>query len=121
MEGGGAPAYDDAVRSWIARLLPRLADCEGVRIEDKVYSLSIHYRAARHKRSALRSIDAAIRHLPGTHRIQGRQVVNLVPRGAPSWFQLNTRDYDAAVDFLRDVFHWETQAVSDAPEFATRC
>jgi hypothetical protein len=37
--------------------------------------------------------------------------------GAPSWFQLNTRNYDADLAFLRDVFHWETQVVSDAPEF----
>ncbi|MBV8950587.1 MAG: VOC family protein, partial [Actinobacteria bacterium] len=37
--------------------------------------------------------------------------------GTPSWFQLNTREYDAAVAFLRDVFRWDTQSVSDAPEF----
>jgi len=76
--------YAAAVRRWVASLLPRLADCEGVRIEDKVYSISIHYRAARHKRAALHAIDRAIRELPGSHRIQGRQVVNLVPRGAPT-------------------------------------
>jgi trehalose 6-phosphate phosphatase len=76
--------YAAAVRTWVARLLPRLANCEGVRVEDKIYSLSIHYRSARHKRSALETIDRAIRGLRGSHRIQGRQVVNLVPRGAPT-------------------------------------
>lgn len=26
--------------------------------------------------------------------------------GAPSWFELHTRDYDAVLDFYRDVFGW---------------
>jgi predicted enzyme related to lactoylglutathione lyase len=37
--------------------------------------------------------------------------------GAPSWFELYTRDYDAAVDFYRDVFRWETHVISDTLEF----
>jgi predicted enzyme related to lactoylglutathione lyase len=37
--------------------------------------------------------------------------------GTPSWFELHTRDYQAAVGFYRDVFRWDTQAVSDTPEF----
>ena len=37
--------------------------------------------------------------------------------GAPSWFELHTRDYDAAVDFYRTVFRWETSVVGDVPEF----
>jgi uncharacterized protein len=37
--------------------------------------------------------------------------------GAPTWFELHTRDYDAAVDFYRKVFRWDTHAVSDTPEF----
>ena len=37
--------------------------------------------------------------------------------GAPSWFELHTRDYDASVRFYRDVFGWDTHAVSDTPEF----
>jgi uncharacterized protein len=35
----------------------------------------------------------------------------------PSWFELFTRDYEAGVAFYRDVFHWDTHAVSDTPEF----
>ncbi|HEX8769499.1 MAG TPA: VOC family protein [Acidimicrobiales bacterium] len=50
---------------------------------------------------------------PGTH--PGFGVVT--ETGAPSWFELHTRDYDTAVGFYRDVFHWETNAVSDTPEF----
>jgi uncharacterized protein len=37
--------------------------------------------------------------------------------GAPSWFELQTRDHAAAVDFYRSVFHWDTSAVSDSDEF----
>ena len=37
--------------------------------------------------------------------------------GAPSWFELLTRDYAAAVEFYRSVFHWETDAVADSDEF----
>jgi predicted enzyme related to lactoylglutathione lyase len=37
--------------------------------------------------------------------------------GTPGWFELHTRDYDATVAFYRDVFGWDTHAVSDTPEF----
>jgi len=37
--------------------------------------------------------------------------------GAPSWFELFTRDFDASVQFYRDVFGWDAHIVSDEPEF----
>jgi len=37
--------------------------------------------------------------------------------GTPAWFELHTRDYDASVQFYRDVFGWKTHAASDVPEF----
>jgi hypothetical protein len=37
--------------------------------------------------------------------------------GAPSWFELHTRDYAGALEFYRTVFHWETNAVGDSDEF----
>ncbi len=36
--------------------------------------------------------------------------------GAPSWFELATRDYDGAVEFYRNVFRWDTYVASDTPE-----
>ncbi len=36
--------------------------------------------------------------------------------GTPSWFELWTRDYDTTVAYYRDVFRWETRAMSDASE-----
>jgi predicted enzyme related to lactoylglutathione lyase len=35
----------------------------------------------------------------------------------PAWFELHTRDYDASLDFYRQVFGWETQTMGDSPEF----
>jgi predicted enzyme related to lactoylglutathione lyase len=37
--------------------------------------------------------------------------------GTPSWFELLTLDYDGAVAYYREVFHWTTNTVSDGPEF----
>jgi uncharacterized protein len=50
---------------------------------------------------------------PGT--FPGFTVLN--EHGAPSWFELFTRDHAAAVAFYRSVFHWETDAVGDSDEF----
>lgn len=40
--------------------------------------------------------------------------------GAPSWFELITRDYPAATAFYRDVFGWDTQVLSDTDAFRYR-
>ncbi|WP_026555873.1 VOC family protein [Arthrobacter sp. 35W] len=37
--------------------------------------------------------------------------------GTPAWHELHTRDYDAAIAFYKDVFGWDYEVVSDAPEF----
>ena len=37
--------------------------------------------------------------------------------GSPSWFELFTRDYAAALDFYRTVFHWGLEAVGDSDQF----
>jgi predicted enzyme related to lactoylglutathione lyase len=50
---------------------------------------------------------------PGLHK--GFGIFN--EPGTPSWFELLTRDYDAAVQFYRDVFKWDARVMSDTPEF----
>jgi predicted enzyme related to lactoylglutathione lyase len=50
---------------------------------------------------------------PGT--FPGFTVLN--EAGAPSWFELHTRDHAVAVAFYRSVFRWETDDVSDTDEF----
>jgi len=50
---------------------------------------------------------------PGLHKGFGI----LGEAGAPSWFELHTREYRAAVAFYRKVFRWDTEVVSDTDEF----
>jgi predicted enzyme related to lactoylglutathione lyase len=37
--------------------------------------------------------------------------------GAPGWFELHTRAYDASVAFYRDVLGWDAYTAADEPEF----
>jgi predicted enzyme related to lactoylglutathione lyase len=37
--------------------------------------------------------------------------------GAPSWFELHTRDYEASVAFFQNVLSWDTHVQGDTPEF----
>jgi len=37
--------------------------------------------------------------------------------GAPAWHELHAKDYAAAVKFYQDVFGWDTDVMSDTPEF----
>jgi uncharacterized protein len=50
---------------------------------------------------------------PGLH--QGFGILG--EPGTPAWFELHTRDYDAAVAFYRNVFRWDTRVAGDSPEF----
>lgn len=36
--------------------------------------------------------------------------------GAAAWFELHTREYDASVDFYRDVFQWDARTMNDTDE-----
>ena len=37
--------------------------------------------------------------------------------GAPGWFELHAANYPATVEFYRSVFGWDTETLSDTPEF----
>lgn len=37
--------------------------------------------------------------------------------GTPAWHELHTKDYGAAVKFYEDVFGWNTDVMSDTPDF----
>ena len=37
--------------------------------------------------------------------------------GAPAWHELHAKDYAGAVKFYQDVFGWDTDVMSDTPEF----
>jgi predicted enzyme related to lactoylglutathione lyase len=50
---------------------------------------------------------------PGT--FPGFIVLN--EHGAPSWFELHTRDFATAIDFYESVFQWRMEPVGDTDEF----
>jgi predicted enzyme related to lactoylglutathione lyase len=50
---------------------------------------------------------------PGEHKGFGL----VAEPDAPSWFELHTRDYQASVDFYREVFAWDTATVGDTDDF----
>jgi trehalose 6-phosphate phosphatase len=80
---GQQPGFATQVQTWVQHLERRLRGCQGVQVEDKRYSLAVHYRRARHPRQALAAILRAVRQLRGYRLIGGDRTVNLVPRGAP--------------------------------------
>ncbi|MHB8483478.1 MAG: trehalose-phosphatase [Nitrospiria bacterium] len=56
----------------------------GVTLEDKVYSLTFHYRHSRNKKKTLSTLLEVIRKLvPSPRIVPGKLVLNLIPPGAP--------------------------------------
>ncbi|HET7754766.1 MAG TPA: trehalose-phosphatase [Anaeromyxobacteraceae bacterium] len=72
------------VRTWADELQRTLAGAEGVEIEDKRFSIALHYRRARSWQDAERVILAATASLQGATAFGGHAVVNVVPAGAPT-------------------------------------
>jgi trehalose 6-phosphate phosphatase len=72
-----------AVRRWRRALARQLASFSGVTVEDKGYSLAVHYRRSREKSKARVAILQAVAGLRGVRLIRGKQVVDLVPIEAP--------------------------------------
>jgi trehalose 6-phosphate phosphatase len=84
LEPGHAPApVRPDVRRWAARLEQNLGRLPGVTVEDKGLSLAVHYRRAPEKRAARARILAAARALGAVRLVGGKEVVNVLPRGAP--------------------------------------
>jgi trehalose 6-phosphate phosphatase len=73
----------DTVRRWKVQLAAHLSSLPGVVLEDKTYSLAIHYRQSREKKRARSAIHAAAAQLGDVRLIRGKLVVNLIPPGAP--------------------------------------
>jgi trehalose 6-phosphate phosphatase len=61
-----------------------LAGHPGVDVEDKRFSLAVHYRRSRRKRDARAAIYRAVQALPRpTRTIPGKLVINVLPERAP--------------------------------------
>jgi trehalose 6-phosphate phosphatase len=73
----------DAVNRYAPLLDRRLSSLRGVRIENKAFSISVHYRQSREKKRARAAILAAAARLGPVRVIHGKQVVNILPAGAP--------------------------------------
>jgi trehalose 6-phosphate phosphatase len=71
------------VKRWQPVLSQRLASLRGVQIEDKGFSIAVHYRQSREKRRARAAILMACAALGDVRVIGGKQVVNILPNGAP--------------------------------------
>jgi trehalose 6-phosphate phosphatase len=75
--------YRALVRRWLPALRTALLPLRGVWVEDKTYSVAVHYRQSRQKKVALPAILAAASGLGDVRLVGGKQVVNVLPVGAP--------------------------------------
>lgn len=73
----------EEVKRWAPLLSRRLSPLKGVRIENKTYSVAVHYRQSREKKKARAAILEAAAALGSIRVIGGKQVVNVLPEGAP--------------------------------------
>jgi trehalose 6-phosphate phosphatase len=71
------------VERWQPLLEARLAAHRGVKIENKILSVAVHYRQSREKRKARLAALEAARSLGDVRVIPGKLVVNILPAGAP--------------------------------------
>lgn len=73
----------ERVRDWAKRLTEKLPSQRGVVIEEKEYSLTIHYRRARDKRRAVEAINEAVASLGDARALSSPQAVSVMPHGGP--------------------------------------
>lgn len=71
------------VREWRPLFEGALAGEPGVEIEDKNYSLAIHFRRSRSKKKVRAMVAAVAQELEKARVIPGIEVVNIVPKDAP--------------------------------------
>lgn len=77
-------AYREKIQAWVKSLRGALGAHPGVVVEDKIYSVTVHYRQAQHRQRALPAIAAAVAALKGARSLGGTDAVSLVPHGAPT-------------------------------------
>jgi trehalose 6-phosphate phosphatase len=112
----------EVCRAWRVLLEPRLQvpRGEGVWLEDKGQSLSLHYRAAQDHATALEFLRQTTRDLdPAPTVITGKLVLNLLPPGSATKFEaLQTLVAHAGVDHVLFVGDDDTDEIvfSRAPE-----
>ncbi len=79
----GAAAMRRRVRQWLPVLKRRLSRHQGVIVEDKGFSVAVHYRQARQRNAARRAILSVARSLNDVRIIGGKLAVNFLVPDAP--------------------------------------
>lgn len=77
------PPLQDLLGAWLDELDERLELVPGIVIEDKTYSLTVHYRGSPDPRSAKALALRAARSLESVRVVSGIRSLNLLPKGAP--------------------------------------
>ncbi len=88
------------VAKWSPVLERHLGHLKGVEIEDKRYSVAIHYRRSREKKKARAAISKAVALLGQVRVIGGVLAINVLPDGAPH--------KGVALERERDRLHCDT-------------
>jgi trehalose 6-phosphate phosphatase len=85
--GADLAPTDDGLRrriaEWKALLTQDLADLEGVWVEDKVLSLTVHYRNSPYGPEAKRRVGRTLLTLEGAKAVSAKQAVNIVAVSSP--------------------------------------
>jgi trehalose 6-phosphate phosphatase len=77
--------YEHEMRTVLQALVPPLSLVPGIQLEDKRYSLAIHYRHAARKHETCLLIERVVESMNLPVRIVlGKEVVNVMPAGAPN-------------------------------------
>ena len=121
LEPGGDMRRFERIMARVRPLLEEsLREARGVVVEDKRYSVAIHYRQARKKREARAAIRVALETLPDRMRlVAGKLVVNLVPERAPNkgdaLLALRAKERAAVAIYVGDDVTDEDVFVIDEP------
>ena len=120
---GFAPSALDGMRTRLAAHADALAAL-GVGVEDKVYSIALHYRLASDHAAAYRLVSALVDDLPvGLHAYGGKMVMNVVlaaaPNKADAVSSLVARSGARSAVFAGDDLNDEPVFAAAAPEWLT--
>ncbi len=81
--GSVPPRAARAIERWLPLLSRRLSGWHGVVIEDKAYSVTVHYRHSHAKSRARAAVHEAAKALRDARAVWGIEALNLLPRTAP--------------------------------------
>jgi len=74
-------AIERRVQGWVPKLRKELRRFPGALLENKGFSLSVHYRNAPRKRELIAAVKRVAAKTPMARLVDGKKVLNLVPRG----------------------------------------